>query len=380
MSGHGLSVEHWDAGALVYELKRGASSHGPNGPWRTKQVLSCRNDLRRLAAGLCKNDVVIYNINATVQNQWMLDLLTLTGAVTVFLCPGGWSAEGVFGSGDLLKQMLERIRYGLARAQPGKLWNLLYWKLPSAIRRVKGFRIVVQAGRVPCVPHLTSTDTLLVPSHSWEYEMAFFEKADQLDLPDRYAVFIDQNVPFHPDQQIAGRVKAIDPMTYFAELKALFRDFTEKTGLEVVVAAHPTADCDRYQEIWHGYKIFFGSTRELMRRAELAIVHDSNAIAFAAIFNTPLLFVTSDLFKGTYHDHYISAAAERFGGISINISNRSALAALSHYIVRDKELFCRYISIAVKASDAPSTSKWGTIFDAIQIARGNCTQAEQGAN
>jgi hypothetical protein len=115
---------------------------------------------------------------------------------------------------------------------------------------------------------------------------------DNLENHAKYCLFIDQNMTSHPDFNNRG-MYSLTESSYYDGLINLFRVVQKQTGLEIIVAAHPTANysnCNPFGNI----KIVYGKTVKLSKNASLIITHYSTAFSYGVIFKKPLLFVTSD--------------------------------------------------------------------------------------
>jgi len=105
----------------------------------------------------------------------------------------------------------------------------------------------------------------------------------------RYAVFLDSNMVNHLDAPEGAYI--MDASVYFSKMRAAF-DQIEKTGIQVVVASHPTSDYT--EQTFGGRSVFRGITAELVKYSELVIAHQSTSISYAILFEKPLLLIKTD--------------------------------------------------------------------------------------
>ena len=106
-------------------------------------------------------------------------------------------------------------------------------------------------------------------------------------------VFIDQNLPFHPDNKLEGLY--INAEGYFAAMNILFDEIERKYNKKVIIAAHPSC----YDKYLNGRflgdrDIVQGETLELVKGSWAVIAHNSTAISFPIIFDKPLILVTTE--------------------------------------------------------------------------------------
>lgn len=138
----------------------------------------------------------------------------------------------------------------------------------------------------------------MVAINSFDYEDAR-QLQRQPNLPDfgsgRFAVFLDQYYPYHPDVKIDGG-KAPTPALYFNALNCFFDRIEQELGLEVIIAAHPKAMYRNHE--FGARKLYKYRTAELVKASDLVIAHDSMAISFAILYRRPLyLCYTSEFLK-----------------------------------------------------------------------------------
>lgn len=108
-----------------------------------------------------------------------------------------------------------------------------------------------------------------------------------------YLVFLDQYLPFHKDNTLAGE-KGLNAQLYYDQLNKMF-DIIESTyKSRVIIAAHPAAKSYLDRNPFNGRKLITGKTKELVAGSMAVIAHCSTAIFFSVIYKKPLLIVSSD--------------------------------------------------------------------------------------
>lgn len=148
------------------------------------------------------------------------------------------------------------------------------------------------------------------------------KKTSDFELPtNRYAVFYDSYFPLHPDFKLIHKLKVeVDYQKYLKSMNAFFTAIEDKYGLEVVIAAHPTASYDVSD--FEGRKIIKWHTCELTQGAQLVINQSSNSTSFAMLADKPIVFITSDeVEKCDYLSRYISTLSSILGKEKYNIDH-----------------------------------------------------------
>ncbi len=125
--------------------------------------------------------------------------------------------------------------------------------------------------------------------HTFDCQRFLDSSIDNQNYGD-YCVFLDQYIPYHPDN-IKDRGLSIDPQIYYDEMRSIIDAVAEKLCLSVVVAAHPRADYTDKKVFPDNYIIETGKTSELLKGAKLVLAHFSTAIGFVALADVPLCIV-----------------------------------------------------------------------------------------
>lgn len=138
----------------------------------------------------------------------------------------------------------------------------------------------------------------LIPINSSDYEIYLKAKLTVSESVDKYVVFLDEYLPFHPDWKML-KIEPLEAGKYYQSLNNFFLEIEKKYGLKVIIAAHPKADLYKTQNFFNGREVYFGKTVELVRDSEFVIAHMSTSVGFAVTFEKKIVFVYTD-------DHYKS--------------------------------------------------------------------------
>ncbi len=110
----------------------------------------------------------------------------------------------------------------------------------------------------------------------------------------KYCVFLDQYLPFHRDMR--GK-KILNVDSYYSELREIFRKIENIFYVEVIIAAHPSADYRGKEYLFDGFKIEYGITAELVKGAKFVLAQYSNAFSYAIMAMKPILLVKNRSIK-----------------------------------------------------------------------------------
>lgn len=132
---------------------------------------------------------------------------------------------------------------------------------------------------------------ILVPINSFDYSIysEYLNSIDSSHLKlNGTCVFLDEALTHHSDFAILG-IKPADGGVYYREMNRLFDHVEEKTGLKVVVAAHPRSNYDYFPSVFDGREVIKGCTIDLVAKSSMVIMHMSTAVSFAILFNKPIV-------------------------------------------------------------------------------------------
>jgi hypothetical protein len=119
----------------------------------------------------------------------------------------------------------------------------------------------------------------------------------------RYAVFVDQYIPYDPDAIIINMATPPAEL-YYRELNIFFDLLEKQYELEVIIAAHPKALKYHEENPFNGRRIIFSKTPELIKDAQFMMTHYSTCVGIGALFKIPMVFLASELLK-KYFPSYI---------------------------------------------------------------------------
>jgi len=161
-----------------------------------------------------------------------------------------------------------------------------------------------------------------VPINMCDYDNFILSKNSPNTLAGtEYAVFLDVNLPFHPDLGFVNR-GYVNSRKYFDSINRFFRFVESKYGVEVVIAAHPSSD---YQgDLFEGRKVIKHVTFVLVRDAQFVISHHSASINYAILNKKPIVYIYTDEMNRLYSDSTmptIKGSAEFLGAAIYNVDS-----------------------------------------------------------
>lgn len=215
-------------------------------------------------------------------------LISLANAVP------GWTPD------EWQTSFTDRLSDWFSRRGQIDLGNSVVARLPIWMLGITPAAAVVYGGRMSrCSSMVVKSSTHLIHAHAMDYDI-YLKEREAGEQDSDTAVFIDQNRPFGTDRVELNNPNLIDADRYFARLRRLFDRIEDELGLSVVIAVHPRAEYDDKPGIFGGRRMIKWSTSRLISKSRLVIAHHSTAIAYAVMFNKPVLLITA---QDIYHFH-----------------------------------------------------------------------------
>lgn len=207
--------------------------------------------------------------------------------------------------------------------------------------------------------------TQFVPAHSFDYDTYLTLRDTASPQAPAYGVFIDQNMPFHPEHLYCNIAQVCTPEDYYPALASFFSIVERECQCRIVIAAHPTADYRGHPEYFDGREVIYGKTAELIRNAAVVLTHGSTALNYALFFKKPLVILTTDALERSIIQQDIEMIAELLGKKPVNVSKAREFDCTGGMAI-DKAAYDRYISDYIKTKDSPDLPLWQIYADAVK--------------
>ncbi|MCW3785158.1 hypothetical protein [Plebeiibacterium sediminum] len=188
-------------------------------------------------------------------------------------------------------------------------------------------------------------------------------------IKEPYAVFIDQYFIHHPDFKTNHIIHHFTAEQYYGELNQFLNQFSKQTGLKIVIAAHPRRINTVNSNFNSDFDLYYNKTAQLVKYAEVSLIHFSTAINYSVIYNKPFILLGSDCFSKSSVKEEISAFANFF---EVNVLN--ATKYLNHNIevesfksMNTKDKYTEFFNLFIKSPNAESITFKDAIEDIIQF-------------
>lgn len=132
----------------------------------------------------------------------------------------------------------------------------------------------------------------LIKVHHPKYDQLLEMKKNIINnFNSKYVVFVDQNIPFHPDYENILNIDSVDSNDYFEDLNNFFSYIENIYGFEIFIALDPKSNYKNNP--FKGRKMFRGKTTELIYFSEFVLAHSSTSIFSAVALNKGIVLLTS---------------------------------------------------------------------------------------
>ena len=279
----GFSLEFWDCSQYFHPGMKLADTQDESYVFRYDTLEAIRTALDGVDI---PNTLFIVEAFRLWKNRRFFRLLSDKGCFTIRMDMYHLVSVGELPLLWKLKNASPRkIAIGLQNRVKG-LMNRVY----ERFYRIKGYDLTLGVD-------IKQNFDIRLNSPDWEqYRRSY---TDRRDSPERYALFLDEYFPLHPDlKHFIGGYRQPDPSVYKDCMLRFFDRYEAETGCPIRIAAHPKSAYD--PDYFGGRPIIKYRTPELIRDADAVFVHSSSSIAYAIMFDKPIALIATDDYLGIY--------------------------------------------------------------------------------
>ena len=260
-----------------------------------------------------------------------------------------------------------RVRDTHKRRREIRLGTSFVSRLPPAWLGVANATFAVRGGTSVPGSRFVTAKTRIIDAHAMDYDI--YMDIIQAGVTQRdIAVFVDEFVPYHSDTAMMGYDKIVEADGYYAGLRSAFAKIEEELGLTVVIAACPRAHYETLPDVFGGRDVVKGHTGTLIAQSRLVLGHRSTALAFAIMFNRPILqLATEDNYRHPAQQPYFDAYAQALGK-PIKFHDNLAALDLSDAFQIDADNYAAFMAAYVKIPGSPERKYWNVVLDAVESA------------
>lgn len=237
-------------------------------------------------------------------------------------------------------------------------------RLPLRVLGVKPMDFVVYGGEKSVAARRLVTDrTQVIRAHAMDYDLFLEHQDSGVADKGRTAVFLDQYIGFHPDATAMGFEQAERAEHLYPLLRRFFDRIEADLNLEVIVAAHPRADRQNYDQLFGGRRISSDETCSLVSRSALVITSYSAAAGFAALYKKPTMLVaTTRMLQHSHAGVCVRSLADALG-LPITMLEGEELSLPEKRF--NDAAFTQYVNAYIKSPSSPPLPLWHIIIDQL---------------
>jgi hypothetical protein len=259
-----------------------------------------------------------------------------------------------------LRQFVSRgIVPALRAALDARMARVLHGgSVPPAVTVISGDRALRLAGEGP---------GRVVLAHNLDYDQYLPLRASPASRDGAYALFLDQDICFHPDHLYERVPFYATPERYFPALCAFLRGLASRFDLGMRVAAHPrSAYQHKSEDYFQGIPVEYGRTAELISGCEFVVCHFSTAVQFAVLFRKPILFVTTAQIAASSGGHFVRTAAAALGKRAIDLDSDLSHVDWQREMAVDEGWYDAYRREFIKTDGSAERPMWDLVREALE--------------
>lgn len=365
---HGWRVEVWNLTPLSSPQVWRSISESQNAtrPFAGSFVLSSERDLAERCAG---SDPIDCFVDLTGHNRWTVKAkrrLARLGAIRIVGQLGSIPDYDSPRAGGALARMRKRlaalvsVTTKLAAKWYG--WYVEHFIPPG---------LVIVAGRKSYEAALRGGHgERILAAHNLDYDL-FLELRGRLPGATTssrpYAVFLDQNICFHPEFAFENLTPYVTAGRYFPTVCRGLRAMGTALGLDVRIAAHPRATYAQHQtDYFEGIPVESNRTAELIRNCAVVVCHSSTALQFAVLFEKPVVFTTTDELAASLLGEYVAKFARVLGKSVVNLDTDLSRVDWRNELRIDVSAYARYRDIYVKMEGTEDRPLWELVVTRLE--------------
>ena len=334
-------------------------------------IVSKKADLPAVQKLLSTSDLAILRFGSsgvTARTLPVFKCISDSGVVTLALCveitPTSTPKRSF--SQILLEILLEYVKK-LKRGQV-RLGDSILSKLPISVLGISTLDYVVYGGTKTHNRSYTTKGpkTKAIYAHSLDYDLLKDNKT-QIDLDQKYVVFIDQNWPYHQDFVLNNFEINESSESYHDALRAFFLHIQRETGFDVVVSAHPRADMAIIESAYEGYRVVRGQTPQLVLKSQFVVAHYSTAVGLGVLCKKPILLIaTAAMLKNPHMTNFFKGLSKALDDNILLIDVPDIQFDFAHFLLQDRtDTYQNFVNQYIKQSGSSKDRFWDIVFKSI---------------
>jgi hypothetical protein len=149
-------------------------------------------------------------------------------------------------------------------------------------------------------------------------------------------------------------------------MNLFFDSFEKKTGLEVVIAAHPRTLIQGQLSPWGKRQVIVGKSPLLVRDSALVLAHYSTAISFAVLWGKPILQLTTREYVKSYRHNMFLSFSKVLDLDVVNIDDYQMKEISTDNLFNFDEIaYAKYTNLFLKSNYSDVNNLWPDVAEKI---------------
>lgn len=169
--------------------------------------------------------------------------------------------------------------------------------------------------------------SVITPINSRDYDLylEYIRNNSKKIISEESCVFLDEDLTNHPDFSLFG-ITPLNKEKYSLSMNHFFEHVEKRTGLTVVIAAHPKSKFSAKNHPYGDRAFIQGNTVQLVAKSKMVVAHASTSISFPVLFCKPIvLAITNEMKKRIDMMNNVQAFAKALGVTPINVDTLNEL-------------------------------------------------------
>lgn len=326
------------------------------------KLFHAKNHIKQAVRSLGSSDLVFSAMGIDQSNLFIYQILKDKGIIY------GFGLTGMIPTRKWSLKYILSLTYKDPFSVPFKIFNSLkkvftkingrQLPLLKADFLITGGKASANSGQYP-----VSNTTCIIKAHAFDYDRYLDEESKEekgLKNGKPYVVFLDADLPYHPDYLYSNIVPYCTAEKYYPEMNRFFNFLEQKTGLSVIIAAHPRANYAKKGNPYGSRTIVSGKTICLVKYAKAAIAHISTSVNFAVLYKKPMIFLNSTNYDLRFQNRIVTQA-HALGENPIVISDDYS----SHFELNsiNDTKYATYKELYIKETGTPEKPVWEIFAD-----------------
>ena len=247
---------------------------------------------------------------------------------------------------------------------PGKIISIIFTKINFGRLKAIPSSFILMGG-AKCqssMKYPIDINTDYIWAHTMDYDLFLQNNKSSIENNlSKYALFLDEYIPFEPDAYFSNREFHCSKEHYYPSLNDFFCHLEKELNIAIIVAAHPKANYKEHPDYFNGRKIIQNDTINLVKNATFVLAHASTAISYAVLYNKPIIFITDNKYSRTYQRHIkIMAANLEKKAINLSVTYPNNI---EQELIINKQAYNQYKANYIKKPGTPEKPIWEIFAD-----------------